>query len=60
MATIKYSGSISGIAPGDYIVSVVLSDKSSAQIQESTDVPINVPSGPGAVLVGPPDLVVVD
>ena len=60
MPTIKYSGNISGVAPGDYVVSVTLSDKASNQIQESTDTPITVPAGGGPVVVGPPDLVVVE
>jgi hypothetical protein len=60
MPTLKIQGTIVNVAPGDYTVSISLSDKDSNLVSESPDTPINVPSGGGNPTANAPDVSVVE
>ena len=59
MATLKIQSTIVNVAPGDYTVSVSLSNKDSELIVESADTPINVPTEGGNPQANAPEVTVV-
>lgn len=59
MATLKVTTNIQIPNPGDYNVSVSVSDAQSQLLVESADTPVNVPQGGGSITVDPPSVTVV-
>jgi hypothetical protein len=59
MAILKVTTNVNIPNPGDYQVSVSVSDAASNLLVESADTPVNVPVSGGDITVDPPSVVVV-